>query len=170
MDMGGRSTASTQPVDADGGADHCVDVGEVLRANGLRRTKDRLAVAALLAHQAQPGHLSAAEISRRLLASGHQVDRATVYRVVSLLVDLGVLHATTTADGATSYGTTAHPHHHLRCRTCGRLDEIPAEPLDAALHTTADAAGYTLDPTGLTFDGTCRQCAPTAVKRLRYQP
>ena len=66
------------------------------------------------------GHRSAAQIHRRLVADGRGLDLASVYRTVSTLVDLGVLHALS-VEGAqpqpmgSCQALASMPRHHGVC-------------------------------------------------------
>jgi Fur family ferric uptake transcriptional regulator len=136
-------------------------IGELLRARGLRRTAPRIAVLATL--QPVRGHLSVAEIHRRLLDShdveGPPPDVATVYRTVTTLVEAGVLHALTVEGGVTTYGVAEDPHHHAVCTRCGTIIEVPAQRLTSALEHAIEGSSFTLsDRAGLTLHGLCPKC------------
>jgi len=134
-------------------------IGELLRAQGLRRTAPRIAVLATL--QPVHGHLSVAEIRERLVASGDDdaPDLATVYRTVTTLVEAGVLHALTLEGGVTTYGVAESPHHHAVCTRCGTIIEVPAQRLSSALEHAIEGSAFTLsDRAGLTLHGLCPDC------------
>jgi Fur family transcriptional regulator, ferric uptake regulator len=136
-------------------------ISELLRAHGLRRTAPRIAVLATL--QPVRGHLSVAEIHRRLLRSGDAdappPDVATVYRTVTTLVEAGVLHALTVEGGVTTYGVAEDPHHHAVCTRCGTIIEVPAQRLSSALEHAIEGSSFTLsDRAGLTLHGLCPDC------------
>ena len=107
------------------------------------------------------GHLSVAEIHRRLLAAdpGQPPDLATVYRTVTTLVEFGVLHALTVEGGVTTYGLAEDPHHHAVCTRCGAIIEVPAHQLSSALQRAIEGSSFTLsDRAGLTLHGLCPDC------------
>jgi Fur family ferric uptake transcriptional regulator len=136
-------------------------IGELLRAHGLRRMASRIAVLAVL--EPVNGHLAVAEIHRRLAAAvvepAQLPDLATVYRTVTTLVDRGVLHALTLADGVTTYGLAVDPHHHAVCTRCGTIIEVPAQRLASALEQARAGSSFTLsERAGLTLRGLCPQC------------
>jgi Fur family ferric uptake transcriptional regulator len=135
-------------------------IGELLRAHGLRRMASRIAVLAVL--EPVNGHLSVAEIHRRLAAAmpaRTQPDLATVYRTVTTLVECGVLHALTLDGGITTYGLAVDPHHHAVCNRCGTIIEVPAQRLASALEQARAGSSFTLsERAGLTLHGLCPQC------------
>ncbi|HEU4361175.1 MAG TPA: Fur family transcriptional regulator [Mycobacterium sp.] len=151
--------AATQPAALDPAV--AERIGELLRAHGLRRMASRLAVLAVL--EPVNGHLSVAELHRRLTAAApaqnHPPDLATVYRTVTTLVDRGVLHALTLDGGVTTYGLAVDPHHHAVCTRCGTIIEVPAQRLASALeHARAGSAFSLSERAGLTLHGLCPQC------------
>jgi Fur family ferric uptake transcriptional regulator len=136
-------------------------IGALLRARGLRRTAPRIAVLATL--EPVDGHLSVAEIHQRLLDSspveGQPPDLATVYRTVTTLVDLGLLHALAVEGGVTTYGLADNPHHHAVCTRCGTIIEVPAQRLSSALEHAIEGSSFTLsERAGLTLHGLCPDC------------
>jgi Fur family ferric uptake transcriptional regulator len=131
---------------------------ELLRAHGLRCTASRIAVLTVL--EPVDGHLSVAEIHRRLLAADAALpDLATIYRTVTTLVEQGVVHALTMENGVTTYGLAQHPHHHAVCTRCGTIIEVPAQRLSSALELAIEGSSFTLsEQAGLTLHGLCPDC------------
>ncbi|WP_280233338.1 Fur family transcriptional regulator [Nocardia cyriacigeorgica] len=131
----------------------------LLRAHGLRCTAPRVAVLGTLARDREHGHLTVAQIQRRLADTGHDVDPTTVYRTVSTLLDADVLHALIIDDRVTSYGLTDIPHHHAVCTHCGAITEVPADHLTTALAEARLGSSFALpDTAGLTLHGLCPTC------------
>lgn len=136
-------------------------IGDLLRAQGLRRMPSRIAVLAVLEHV--QGHLPVADIHQRIIetspAHTQAPDLATVYRAVTTLVGQGVLHALTVDGGVTTYGLTQSPHHHAVCTNCGTIIEVPAQRLSAALEHAIEGSSFTLsEHAGLTLHGLCPAC------------
>lgn len=123
-------------------------------------------VAVLTVLEPFDGHLSVAEIHRRLVlasAGAPPPDLATVYRTVTTLVEHGVLHALTLDDGVTTYGLATTPHHHAVCTRCGTIIEVPAQRLALALEHARAGSSFTLpEQAGLTLHGLCPQCQTDA--------
>ena len=146
-------------------------LGELLRAHGLRRMASRIAVLRVL--EPVDGHLSVAEIQRRVAAAptGHPPDLATIYRTVTTLVDHGVLHALTLDDGVTTYGLAVEPHHHAVCTRCGAIIEVPSQRLAAALEHARTGSLFALsESAGLTLRGLCPRCqADGAVRSVQAE-
>jgi Fur family transcriptional regulator, ferric uptake regulator len=133
---------------------------ERLRALGQRVTPARVAVATVLAETTE--HLGAAEIADRCTALDPGVHRATVYRALSTLTELGVLTHTHTSGAGAVYHLTGSlvpaGHAHLECTSCARIVDVPAAllaDLSAAISTTY---AFTLEPDHATLLGVCDEC------------
>lgn len=131
----------------------------VLRSHQLRCTRPRLAVTSVFFVPPGAHHLSAQQIADQLSAWGDTVDLSTVYRTLTSLVEVDVLHALTVGDRTTTYGLANRPHHHAVCTNCGTVIEVPADQLSRALIRAVRDTRFELAPTaGLTLHGTCPDC------------
>ncbi len=110
-----------------------------LEEHGNRMTFPRRELAAVLARWG--GSFSAEEVVTRTPVLG----RATIYRTLRLLVDLGILCKTALMDGSPRYSLDAvHHHHHLVCVTCGRIDELSHPAVESMLRAMAEQIGELL--------------------------
>lgn len=134
----------------------------MLHEKGERVTPARRAVLRVL--DEAPGHLCAEDIAGRVDQAEPGVHRATIYRSLQSLADMGVVEHTHVPGSATIYhlrrpGDGAHPMHaHLQCSTCQRFFDIPAqwlEPLDQRLR---DELGFELEAQHAALLGTCADC------------
>ncbi|MEU6176276.1 Fur family transcriptional regulator [Streptantibioticus parmotrematis] len=130
---------------------HC---RELLRGNGGRCTQARLQVVRALWEAG--GHLPARAIHERILADGGSLEMSTVYRALERLTAIGIVHSLTTAVAETTYGLIVEPHHHVACRDCGTVVELPAARLAGALADVGELTGFRID-TAL-FTGRCPRC------------
>jgi Fur family ferric uptake transcriptional regulator len=114
---------------------------------------------AVLLSESAAGHLTAQQIIDRLDDGGGVVDLTTVYRTLTTLVDVGVLHALTAGEPAATYGLADQPHHHAVCQRCGGVRAIPADQLSAALALASEGSQFALLPAGgMTLHGLCPDC------------
>jgi Fur family transcriptional regulator, ferric uptake regulator len=94
-----------------------------IRGVGLRATRSRLAVLAMLRGAAQP--LSHGEVADRL-----GWDRATIYRNLTDLADAGLVRRTDLGDHvwrfeAIAAGHRDDQHPHFVCTACGTVECLP---------------------------------------------
>lgn len=133
-----------------------VDAAARIRAAGLRVTPGRVAV--LHAVAAEP-HIDAervAAVARRDIGA---MSTQAVYDALRALTDAGLLRRIEPAGAAALYETrVGDNHHHLVCRTCGHIEDVPCAAGAAPCLTPSDAVGFVVDEAEVTFWGTCAAC------------
>jgi len=91
------------------------------------------------------------------------VSRATIYRTLDLLVELGFIQRIPLAEGCHSYAGAARVHgHHLVCSLCGRAEEFADCDLDPMMNALQAKTGFTIDIHMLELVGRCPQCQASA--------
>ncbi len=122
-------------------------------------TPARRAVIGVLA--ATTDHLDAEQVGARVLELAPSVHRATVYRTLETLSEVGVVTHVHTGRGATAYhlaaDVTGWRHLHAQCRVCERMIDLPDDLLDGVAARLA-AAGFTLEPHHVALSGVCQHC------------
>jgi Fur family transcriptional regulator, ferric uptake regulator len=89
----------------------------------------------------------------------HGVGRATVFRALDLLVEVGVLNRLHTDERCSSYIVCADQHHHhLVCERCGLVQEISDPRTERALRAMAQEAGFRAREHHLEIVGVCQDC------------
>lgn len=129
---------------------------EELRSRGLRVTRPRLAVLAVLA---QGGHLGADEIARRVRGRIDSVSTQAVYDVLNALTLAGLARRIEPAGGAARYeARTGDNHHHVVCRDCGRVSDVDCAVGAAPCLEPSAQHGFVIDEAEVTFWGRCPDC------------
>lgn len=125
----------------------------LLETEGHRITATRRSILKEIAAAESP--LTIEEISDRVPGIG----RATVFRTVKLLNDLGVICRVTLENRGIRYvlSTSSH-HHHLICSECGSVTEFSSPQLDQAINEEAEAAGFELNGHTVELYGKCKNC------------
>jgi Fe2+ or Zn2+ uptake regulation protein len=139
-------------------------VGRLLRERGERMTGPRKAVLAVLA--ASGGHLGAEDVVTAVADVDRTVHRASVYRTLDALCDLGIVQHVHIGHGATAYHLvrSGDAHVHAQCSACGAMVDLPVDVLDGAAERMAREAGFVLDPTHVALSGLCAACASASVQ------
>ena len=104
------------------------------------------------------GHLTAPEILDRLTSSGTRIDLSTVYRNLTTLVHLGVLHAIAHTGQPVSYGLAALAHHHAICDSCGDVADVPFDRITESILGLGRETGFRLAELSVTVHGVCGRC------------
>jgi Fur family ferric uptake transcriptional regulator len=134
-------------------------VRAVLVREGLKRGGARERVIELLA--SQPCALSVVEIEDALRAQGRVPGRASIYRVLELLVEHGLVERVELGDGQSRF-ERAHPsgahHHHLVCEQCGRLVAFDDPGLERAIDRLSERLGVRVESHDVLLRGACGRC------------
>jgi Fur family ferric uptake transcriptional regulator len=131
-----------------------------LRSAGYRRGGARAAVIDHLARQRCA--VSAQEIETSLAGSGRGVGRASIYRVLDLLVQHRLVTRVETGDGTARYEPIApdgEHHHHLLCDRCGRLVPFDDSELERSIEQLADRLNFRVQEHDVLLHGSCERCA-----------
>src|SRR6476469_10205017 len=134
-------------------------VHAVLSQAGLKRGASRERVIELLA--TKPCALSAVEIEDELRANGRQTGRASVYRVLDLLVEHGLVERLEVGDGQARFERSypyGEPHHHLVCDRCGRLVAFDDPGLERAIDRLSQRLGVRVESHDVLLRGACASC------------
>jgi len=133
------------------------EVPALLRAANLRVTGPRVAVMELLAEHA---HASADVVMRELRARSAVVSYQAVYDILGALTAAGLVRRIQPAGHATLYERRAGDnHHHLVCRSCGRVVDVECAVGSAPCLQPPDDRGFTVDETEVIWWGLCPDCS-----------
>jgi Fur family ferric uptake transcriptional regulator len=132
---------------------------EALRAQGRRSGTARRAVVELLGRQ--DCCLTAQQIFDQLRSEGRRVGIASVYRILDLLTEKGLLQRVELGEGTARY-EPAHAdgehHHHLVCADCGKVEAFADDELELALRRVESRTGYSVAGHDVVLRGACRDC------------
>jgi Fur family ferric uptake transcriptional regulator len=105
--------------------------------------------------------LSAFEIEDRLAAGPRRVSRASIYRILEELEEVGLVQRVDIGNGITRFepvGRDHGHHHHLVCDSCGRLEPFTDEGLERAVRRAAERVPLDVSEHEIVLHGTCRAC------------
>jgi Fur family ferric uptake transcriptional regulator len=126
---------------------------------GHRRGGARAELLDLMA--AQRCALSAFEIEDRLAEGPRRVSRASIYRILEELEEVGVVQRVDVGNGITRYeplGRGHGHHHHLVCDSCGSLEPFTDEGLERAVERAAERVPLQVSEHEIVLHGTCQSC------------
>jgi len=96
---------------------------------GLRPTRQRVTLAALLVGDGQDRHVTAESLFDAAKREGEAVSLATVYNTLRTFCDAGLMQEVT-VDGSKSYfDTNTHDHPHFFWEDDARLTDAPSDQL-----------------------------------------
>ncbi|TQS25698.1 Fur family transcriptional regulator [Microbispora sp. KK1-11] len=131
-----------------------------LRQAGLRVTAARLAIMQTVCGG---DHLDVEAIHRGVCERVGQVSLQAVYDSLNALQRGGLLRRIEPAGSPTRYETrVGDNHHHLVCRSCGRVTDVDCAVGHAPCLEPASDAGYLVDEADVIYWGLCPPCRPEA--------
>ena len=127
---------------------------------GHRRGTARTAVIEILA--LQDCALTALEIEDGLRGSRRRVSRASIYRILELLLAHGLVNRLDLGGGLARYETVdprGEHHHHLVCDRCGSLTPFDDRGLERAIgRVSAGLEGFRVSDHEVVLHGACETC------------
>jgi Fur family transcriptional regulator, ferric uptake regulator len=151
------SSVSTMPTE---GSSWAAQAADALSAAGYRRGGARRAILELLDEQSCA--LSAIEIEDALLVRKREVSRASVYRVMDELEEIGLVQRVEIGQGMVRYEPVREGpghHHHLVCDHCGRLEPFTDDGLERAIRRLSDRLPLRVSEHEIVIHGACETCA-----------
>ena len=139
-----------------------VNPASVLREHGVQVTAQRLAV--LRAVSGRP-HGTADDVAEVVRSEIGAISRQAVYDTLGILADRGLIRRIQPAGSPTRFEhRVGDNHHHLICRSCGRIVDVDCAVGARPCLTAADDSGYEIDEAEVVYWGRCPEClaAPPA--------
>jgi len=134
-----------------------------VRRAGCRMTRQREMVLRALCEL--DGHASAESVHERIAAGNPRIHLSTVYRTLEKLRDLGILSQIDLGRHSVEFETVGdRPHHHLVCRSCGRVIDLDHSYLEVLDDPIRRDFGFEPILCHFAIFGLCRQCRESSHK------
>ena len=104
-----------------------------LRERGWRVTPQRRAVVTVLEQGVQ--HVTAEEVHKAARVIVPETSLATVYNVLTELIEMGAISEVRLDRGAALFDTNVAVHYHHVCDDCGRIADVAAPDMSACLRS-----------------------------------
>ena len=130
-----------------------LDITAILEDRGYRSTAPRLAIIQILEGKLEG--FTAEEIGSEL----PWVGRATIFRTIKLLMEVGVICKLNLIDGAPKYSMSRiEHHHHTVCVKCGNVGEFRAATIERLMRAIGDDIPGEIVGHRIELYVTCNQC------------
>lgn len=86
-------------------------------------------------------------------------DYSSVFRALSQFEREGLLDRIDLGDGKARFEKRDHHHEHIRCESCGRIEEVPVCVLDDASVQVHNLTGSKVTSHRVVFGGLCEECS-----------
>ena len=134
---------------------------EAFEQAGHRRTAPRRALAELIASSG--GHFTADELLTESRRRRLGVTRATVFRSLDVLSDLGLVERLDLPTGTHAFvACEPEHHHHVVCSSCGRSTPVDDAGIERLAEAIGRSTGYQVETHRLELFGRCPGCQSTA--------
>ena len=129
-----------------------------LKQAGYRLTQARLTVLKVL--EAEHGHITSADVLEKVERVNPAIGRASVFRTLELLTQLGIIRPTYISTSSTPTYVLMHGghHHHVICTECKRFFEFDDCGLEALTSNLQATLGIEISGHLLEFYGVCAAC------------
>ncbi|MGI6466584.1 MAG: Fur family transcriptional regulator [Sphaerochaetaceae bacterium] len=124
-----------------------------LSSKGVRPLKHRVAVYRYLVEN--PTHPTVDEIYCSLKTKMNSISRTTVYNVLNLLSEKGVIQQLTIDKTEMRYDANVENHIHFRCKVCNEVFDLHTTPFPSI----TIPAEFEIDQTEINVSGICPTCA-----------
>lgn len=136
------------------------DPADILRKHQLPVTAQRLAV---LREVSRNPHADAEAIAKGVRRKLGSISRQSVYNVLTVLTERGILRRIQPADSAARYeDRVGDNHHHLVCRACGRTEDVCCAVGHAPCLKAKEHHGFRIDEAEVIYWGLCPKCRKQA--------
>jgi Fur family ferric uptake transcriptional regulator len=127
-----------------------------IREQGFRLTPQRQLILDAICEGR--GHTAFDEIYARVQAKATAINRATVYRTLHFLCDMGLVVAAEIQGQKVYEIAGERPHHHLVCRACGRVERFDGEMIRDLFDRLEREQQFKVDMDHLVLFGLCQDC------------
>lgn len=105
-------------------------------------------------------HPTVDEVYRSVVSVRPSISKATVYRTLNKMVDMGAAVRVIAGSGAERFDHRTDPHCHVMCVKCGKVEDVSDGAfVDGVDHAAAaEVSGYEVIGHELVFEGVCPAC------------
>jgi Fur family transcriptional regulator, ferric uptake regulator len=104
-------------------------------------------------------HPTAEELHHLVRKRLPRISISTVYRSLEALCVAGLVWKMCLGESPTRFDATTSNHYHIRCDTCGRVDDVHMDLVPMIEDTAKKACGYESVFHRVEFTGVCPACA-----------
>lgn len=87
-----------------------------------------------------------------------RIGLGTVYRNLELMADSGIILKLEVGGTQKRFDATVDPHYHIRCSSCGKVDDVDLEVKYEINQAAAKASSYKILGHHIEFTGICMDC------------
>ena len=93
-----------------------------------------------------------------------RIGLGTVYRNLELMADSGIILKLEVGGTQKRFDATVDPHYHIRCTSCGKVDDIAIAVQDHINQMAENSCNYKILGHHIEFSGICMSCSEKSMK------
>jgi len=137
----------------------------LFRDQGRKVTPQRQCIFRVL--QGDASHPTAESVHDAARAVMETISLKTVYQTLNELASMGEVAALDLGTGTTRFDPNVESaHHHLVCRTCGKVRDLHADYTSVTVPAGSDE-GFDVGEAEVVFRGTCGDCRRSSTSSVR---
>jgi Fur family ferric uptake transcriptional regulator len=103
-------------------------------------------------------HPTASELYDMVRKRLPRIGLGTVYRNLELMADNGMILKIEVGGTQKRFDAFTDPHYHIRCSSCGKVDDMDLPVLDDLVNSAGESSSYQILGHHVEFTGVCPDC------------
>lgn len=103
-------------------------------------------------------HPTANEVYDMVRQKLPRIGLGTVYRNLELMAESGIILKLEVGGTQKRFDATTEPHYHIRCVSCGKVDDIDVSVQHEINMRAAEVSNYSILSHHIEFTGICKDC------------
>ena len=103
-------------------------------------------------------HATADEVYEEIIKEHPTISKATVYRNLSLLSEMGEIRRLEIPGSADRFDHISRNHCHVKCNVCGRVFDVDMDFVTGLENGIKDTHGFDFTGYDIIFHGVCPEC------------
>jgi Fur family peroxide stress response transcriptional regulator len=133
------------------------DFRQKCRTHNLKMTPQRLAIYEELIKSCD--HPCADDIFNHTRKAFPDISIDTVYRTITTFSEIGLVNTVEGYGEAKRYDPDTQPHHHFRCKKCGKIIDFTEESFNKLQVPKKIREKYTVSDLKVVIEGLCEKCS-----------
>ena len=110
-------------------------------------------------------HATADEICDVIVKEHPNISKATVYRNLNRLAEIGEIRKIEIPDGPDRFDHLCHQHYHVKCTKCSRVFDVDMDYIADLGNNIKDSHGFKFTGHNIMFRGICPDCLQEPVNK-----
>lgn len=132
-----------------------MNFSDVLVKHELKITQARISLLELIEREGKPLD---SQFLIESLQKAFSVDKVTVFRILNILTEHGILRRLEFGEGKARYELATEDHHHLICQLCGSIEDISDCNIEALEKEIRLKKKFEVKMHTMEFYGLCLRC------------